>query len=194
MSSALPYHLFETPLGWIGVAWSARGLTRVQLPERDRAATERRLIATLPHAENGGTPVQRGAEELPPAIAGAVAAIARYAAGEAVDFSGIAVDMGNADEFRLAIYDAARRLGFGETVTYGELAARAGHAGLARETGQALGQNPVPLVVPCHRILAAGGKIGGFSAPGGAATKERLLELEGVRVGPPPPAQSSFAF
>jgi len=193
MSSALPYHLFETPLGWIGIGWSARGLTRVQLPERDRAATERRLLATLPRAA-ADRPAERSAGDLPPAIAEAVAAIRRYASGETVDFSGIAVDLGSADDFRLAIYDAARHLGFGETVTYGELAARAGHAGAARETGQALGQNPVPIVVPCHRILAAGGKIGGFSASGGSATKERLLELEGVRVGPPPPAQSSFAF
>ncbi|PWJ80543.1 methylated-DNA-[protein]-cysteine S-methyltransferase [Pseudaminobacter salicylatoxidans] len=193
MSSAFPYHLFETPLGWIGIAWSERGLSRVQLPERDRAATERRLVATLPRAQ-AAHPAEQSAEQLPAAIAEAVAAIRRYAAGETVDFTDIAVDLGDADDFRLAIYDAARGLGFGETVTYGELAARAGHAGLARETGQALGQNPVPIVVPCHRILAAGGKIGGFSAPGGSVTKERLLNLEGVQVGPPPSAQGSFAF
>ncbi|MDH6234317.1 methylated-DNA-[protein]-cysteine S-methyltransferase [Mesorhizobium soli] len=193
MSSPLPYHLFETALGWIGLAWSERGLTRLQLPERDRPATERRLLATLPGAERG-TPVERREEELPAEIAAAVALVRRYAAGETVDFSGVPVDLGNADEFRLAIYDAARNLGFGETTTYGELANRAGHTGLARETGQALGRNPVPIVVPCHRIVAAGGKIGGFSAPGGSTTKERLLELEGVRVGPPPPAQGSFGF
>ena len=83
---------------------------------------------------------------------------------------------------------------FGETTTYGELAKLAGHAGLPRETGQALGANPVPLVIPCHRILAAGGKIGGFSAPGGSTTKEKMLALEGVRVGPPPAPQQSFGF
>ncbi|TIM33617.1 MAG: MGMT family protein, partial [Mesorhizobium sp.] len=77
-------------------------------------------------------------------------------------FSGVPVDLTGVDDFRLAIYDAARKLAFGETTTYGELAKRAGHAGLARETGAALGANPVPLVIPCHRILAAGGKIGGF--------------------------------
>ncbi|PSJ58258.1 methylated-DNA--[protein]-cysteine S-methyltransferase [Pseudaminobacter soli (ex Li et al. 2025)] len=193
MSSPLPYHLFETPLGWIGIAWSERGLTRLQLPERDRAATERRLLATLPGSERG-EPVERRDEELPAKIAETVALLRRYAAGETIDFSSVAVDLGNADDFRLAIYDAARHLGFGETTTYGELANRAGHAGLARETGQALGRNPVPIVVPCHRIVAAGGKIGGFSAPGGSLTKEKLLELEGVRVGPPPPAQGSFGF
>ena len=104
------------------------------------------------------------------------------------------VDLAGVDDFRLAIYEAARKLGFGETTTYGELAKRAGHAGLPRETGQALGANPVPLIIPCHRILAAGGKIGGFSAPGGSTTKERMLALEGVRVGPPPAPQQSFGF
>ncbi|TIX30475.1 MAG: methylated-DNA--[protein]-cysteine S-methyltransferase, partial [Mesorhizobium sp.] len=120
--------------------------------------------------------------------------IQAYAAGADVDFSDVPVDLDGVDDFRLAIYDAARKLGFGETTTYGELARRAGHAGLARETGAALGANPVPLVIPCHRILAAGGKIGGFSAPGGSATKERMLAMEGVRVGPPPAAQASFGF
>jgi methylated-DNA-[protein]-cysteine S-methyltransferase len=71
---------------------------------------------------------------------------------------------------------------------------RSGHPGLARETGQALGANPTPLIIPCHRILAAGGKIGGFSAPGGSATKHKMLALEGVRVGPPEPTQQSFGF
>lgn len=193
MSSPLPYHLFETALGFIGIAWSERGLTRLQLPERDRAATERRLLATLPGADREH-PVEQRAEKLPAGIAEAVAAIRRYAAGETVDFSGVSVDLGPADAFRLAVYEAARQLGFGETTTYGALAVSAGHAGLARETGQALGKNPVPIVVPCHRIVAAGGKIGGFSAPGGATTKERLLELEGVQVGPPPSAQASFGF
>ena len=94
--------------------------------------------------------------------------IKAYADGEEIDFSGVPVDLAGVDDFRLAIYDAARKLAFGETTTYGELAKRAGHAGLPRETGQALGANPVPLVIPCHRILAAGGKIGGFSAPGGS--------------------------
>jgi len=190
----IPYHLFETAIGWIGIAWSKKGLTRVQLPERDRAATERRLLATMSRISQTGEPLHRTLGELPSDIVAAVDEITRYAAGETVDFSDIKVDLAGIDDFRLAIYDAARKLGFGETTTYGELAQRAGHAGLARETGQALGSNPVPIVVPCHRILAAGNKIGGFSAPGGSATKEKLLIMEGVRVGPPPPAQASFGF
>jgi methylated-DNA-[protein]-cysteine S-methyltransferase len=178
-------HLFETALGWIGIAWSERGVTRLFLPEA-RARIERKLAA-LPGA-SPDTPSSDGE------IARLVASIERYACGEAVEFSDAAVDLSGVDAFRLAIYAAARQLKFGETVTYGELAARAGHAGLARETGQALGANPVPLIVPCHRILAAGGRIGGFSAPGGSATKEKMLALEGVRLGPPPPAQQAFGF
>jgi methylated-DNA-[protein]-cysteine S-methyltransferase len=183
------YTLFETAIGWIGIAWSEAGLTRLQLPERGEAATERRLLATM-----AGLSPQRLAGEPPPKIAAVIQDLLRYAAGEQVDFSGVSVDLAGVDPFRLAVYDAARKLGFGDTTTYGGLAAAAGHAGLARETGQALGSNPVPVVIPCHRIVAAGGKLGGFSAPGGATTKERLLAMEGVRVGPPPPAQASFGF
>ena len=185
MSSVQNYCLIETSIGWLGIAWSETGVTQLQLPERDRMNTERRLKRR----------VVNGVESEPSAkIADVVAMLKRYAAGESVDFSAAPLDMAGCDAFRLAIYDAARTLRFGETTTYGELAARAGYPGQARDTGQALGRNPVPIIVPCHRILAAGNKIGGFSAPGGAETKERLLGLEGVDVGPSPPAQASFGF
>ena len=178
------YRLFDTPLGWMGIAWSPAGVTRVQIPERDRAASERRLLRFVPEA--------REAEDLPADISTAIGLLGRYAAGEAVDLSGIALDLsGSPDPFCRAIWAAARRLGPGETATYGALAERAGYPGQAREAGQALGRNPVPIIVPCHRIVAAGGRIGGFSAPGGARTKERLLALEGVRVGP---AQQALAL
>jgi methylated-DNA-[protein]-cysteine S-methyltransferase len=186
------YTLFETNIGWIGIAWSEAGLTRLQLPERSEAATERRLLAAI--ASDSGPAPQRAAGDPPTAIVALIEALLRYAAGEPVDFSDVPVDLAGVDPFRRAIYDAAQKLGFGDTTTYGGLAAAAGHPGLARETGQALGRNPVPIVIPCHRIVAAGNKLGGFSAPGGSATKERLLAMEGVRVGPPPPAQASFGF
>jgi len=186
------YTLFETAIGWIGIAWSEAGLTRLQLPERSEAATERRLLAAI--ASDAGPAPQRAAGDPPAAIAALIEALLRYAAGEPVDFSDVPVDLAGVDPFRRAVYDAARKLGFGDTTTYGGLASAAGHAGLARETGEALGRNPVPVVIPCHRIVAAGGKLGGFSAPGGATTKARLLAMEGVRVGPPPPAQASFGF
>ncbi|PBC10582.1 methylated-DNA--[protein]-cysteine S-methyltransferase [Mesorhizobium sp. WSM3859] len=177
--------VLKTVIGFMGIAWNEKGLIRLCLPERSREAVERRLFR---HAGvSTSTDQPRWVVEL-------IASIKAYAAGEDVDFSDVPVDLDGVDDFRLAIYAAARKLGFGETTTYGELAKRAGHAGLARETGAALGANPVPLVIPCHRILAAGGKIGGFSAPGGSATKEKMLAMEGVRVGPPPAAQASFGF
>jgi len=187
MTNAIGRIVFETALGFMGLAWSEAGLIRLCLPQSSRDAVERRLLRL-----DG---VAGGDSGKPPQwVARLVADIRAYMQGEAVDFSGVPVDLAGVDDFRRAIYDAARRLAFGETTTYGELARRAGHAGLPRETGAALGANPVPLVIPCHRILAAGGKIGGFSAPGGAATKEKMLGLEGVRVGPPPAAQASFGF
>lgn len=180
------HRVFETALGFVGIAWSETGLTRLCLFQRDRAAVERRM-EKLGFA---GGDIADG----PDWVAALVVDICAYAEGEPVDFSTVPVDLAGIDDFRLDIYGAARRLGFGETTTYGELAGRAGHAGLFRETGQALGSNPVPLVIPCHRILAAGGRIGGFSAPGGSATKEKMLAREGVRIGPAPVPQQSFAF
>jgi len=177
--------VLETVIGFMGIAWSETGLIRLCLPERSREAVERRLFR---HAGVSTSTDQ------PQWVVELIASIKAYAAGEDIDFSGVPVDLAGVDDFRLAIYDAARKLSYGETTTYGELAKRAGHGGLPRETGAALGANPVPLVIPCHRILAAGGKIGGFSAPGGSNTKEKMLAMEGVRVGPPPPAQVSFGF
>jgi methylated-DNA-[protein]-cysteine S-methyltransferase len=183
--AAIGHAVFETALGFMGIAWSEAGLTRLCLAERNRDSVERRLLRLAGN----------GANTAPPAwVVELIAAIRAYAAGGEVDFSAVPVDLAGVDDFRLDIYRAARKLAFGETTTYGELAKRAGRAGLPRETGAALGANPVPLVIPCHRILAAGGRIGGFSAPGGSATKEKMLALEGVRLGPPPAAQTAFGF
>lgn len=181
--------IFSTALGFMGIAWNERGLTRLCLPQSSAESLERRLMRLE------DVPGKRFEEGTAPGWVGElIEAIKAYAAGETIDFSDVPVDLDGVDDFRLAIYDAARKLSFGETTTYGELAKRAGHSGLARETGAALGANPVPLVIPCHRITAVGGKIGGFSAPGGSATKEKMLAMEGVRVGPPPSAQTSFGF
>ncbi|MGQ2901808.1 methylated-DNA--[protein]-cysteine S-methyltransferase [Neoaquamicrobium sediminum] len=182
------HHLvFETELGFIAIAWSQTGLTHLALPEGSYEAAEHR-------AARWSTGAAGKAEEAPAFVGEAVALIRRYATGEAIDFSALPLDLTGIDPFRRAIYAAALKLAQGEVTTYGELADRAGFPKMARETGAALGRNPLPLVVPCHRILAAGGKIGGFSAPGGTVTKERLLSHEGVQLGPPPPAQASFAF
>jgi len=167
------HHVFDTLIGPCGVAWSERGLVAVQLPEKDLAVTERRLIAKSRSA---------GAAALPPAVTPVIADITRYLAGERVDFSAFPVDLGGMDDFRRSLYEALRAVGFGATTTYGALAEQLGLGGAeaARDVGAAMGQNPVPIVIPCHRVLAAGGKLGGFSAPGGVATKQKLLALEGV--------------
>lgn len=180
--------VFETALGFMALAWSAAGLTRLCLPEKTHAAAERRLLRLA------GTAEATGDAAPPPWIVALIADVRNYAAGADVNFTAVPVDLAGVDDFRRDIYAAARKLDHGEITTYGGLAEAAGHKGLFRETGAALGANPVPLVIPCHRILAAGGKIGGFSATGGSATKERMLALEGVNIGPPPAAQTSFGF
>jgi len=173
MSNDIRHHVFETALGPCGVAWNARGLRAVQLPEKTRALTERRLVAK----SGGSSPA-----EPPPSIAAVVADIQCYLDGKRVDFRAVAVDLETLEPFRRKLYEALREVGFGATTTYGELARRIGADEVegARDVGAAMGRNPVPIVVPCHRVLAAGGKLGGFSAPGGNATKAKLLALEGV--------------
>ena len=168
-SGHLRYCLFETAIGDCGIAWSERGVTRLQLPESNRAATEKRLKARTAGAEAG---------EPPAPILAVIADIQRYARGERVDFSVIAVDMPEIEPLRRDVYAATRAVGWGETASYGEIAKRIGTPD-AREVGQALSRNPVPLIVPCHRVLASDGTLHGFSAYGGILTKERLLSLEG---------------
>jgi methylated-DNA-[protein]-cysteine S-methyltransferase len=118
--------------------------------------------------------------EPPPQIAGVIADICDLLAGGKPDFAGAVLDMAATPDFDARVYAIAREIRPGETLTYGELAERLGDRRLARDVGQALGRNPWPIVVPCHRVTAAGGKLGGFSAPGGAATKLTLLAIEGA--------------
>jgi methylated-DNA-[protein]-cysteine S-methyltransferase len=180
------YFIFETARGFCGIAWSDAGITRFLLPTKSAEAATRLLLRRAPGAEHGDPPAH---------VAEAVAAAKRYFVGEPTDFSGVTLDLDSQDEFFKQIYAAARRVGWGRTTTYGALARELG-AGpeAARDVGQAMAKNPVPLIIPCHRVLAAGGKLGGFSAPGGSATKVHMLALEGNDVAPKAPAQRSFAF
>jgi methylated-DNA-[protein]-cysteine S-methyltransferase len=180
------YFIFETAGGFCGIAWNKVGITRFQLPTRSARATERILLRRMLGAKPGAPP---------PKVVEAVAAVKRYFEGEETDFSGFTLDLGEQDPFFERVYAAARRVGWGRTTTYGTLAKELG-AGpeAARDVGQAMGKNPVALIIPCHRVLAAGGKVGGFSAPGGSTAKIRMLELEGVDVEPLRPAQRSFGF
>lgn len=180
------YFIFETAAGFCGIAWNDVGITRFQLPTRADDATERLLLRRLPAAQ---------ASPPTPQIEEAVAAVRRYFEGKEVDFTGFAVDLNGQDAFFRRIYAAARELRWGQTTTYGALAKELGVGPeAARDVGQAMAKNPVSLIIPCHRVFAAGGKIGGFSAPGGSSTKVRMLELEGVHLGQPAPTQQSFGF
>jgi len=174
-SPPLFHTVLDTALGPVGLAWRAEPrrlpVVRLQLPAGDAAETEKALTKRLASTR---------AAKLPPEIARLAEMIQAYARGEAVDFSAVPVDFGPVEPLRRTIYATLRKLRHGETLTYGELAERAGFPGQAQAVGQAMGRNPVPLIVPCHRVLAAGGKIGGFSAPGGVTTKQKMLRLEGA--------------
>ncbi|HKW92946.1 MAG TPA: methylated-DNA--[protein]-cysteine S-methyltransferase [Methylomirabilota bacterium] len=165
------FALFETTIGACGVAWSAAGVVGIQLPEPREAATRGRLLRRYPDARE---------ETPPPAVRRAIEDMTRLLAGERLDLTDVVLDMDGVPEFHRRVYEAARSIPPGATLSYGQIARRLGDPGSARAVGQALGENPFPIVVPCHRVLAAGGRMGGFSAPGGVATKARMLAIEGA--------------
>ena len=161
--------LFDTPLGPCGIAWSDRGIVRLQLPEASRTATLARLVEG-----------RDGRAASPPAwVKDAARRIAAHLGGAPDDLGDLRLDLRGVPPFHQKVYRAARRLRPGETTSYGELARRVGSPGAARAVGQALAKNPVALIIPCHRVLAASGRPGGFSAWGGYETKARLLGIEG---------------
>jgi methylated-DNA-[protein]-cysteine S-methyltransferase len=167
----ISYTLFETVIGVAGLAWNERGLVGVHLPERDPERVRRTFLRRFPEAGEAAAP-----DELAPVIDG-IQALMR---GEKADLSAARLDIERVPAFNAQVYEIARQIPAGETLTYGEIAVRLGDRLLARDVGAALGQNPWPIVVPCHRVTAAGGKLGGFSAPGGARTKLKLLAIEGA--------------
>jgi methylated-DNA-[protein]-cysteine S-methyltransferase len=172
----LEFALFETAIGSCAIVWSARGVAGVQLAETSAAATRARVLRRHPSAQEAPPP---------PATQQAIDGITALLRGEARDLTGVTIDNAGVPEFNVRVYAIARTIPPGQTMTYGEIAERLGDKLLAREVGQALGQNPCPLVMPCHRVLAAGGKTGGFSASGGVVTKLRLLTIEGAQPGGP---------
>lgn len=164
--------LFDTAVGRCALAWSERGVAGVQLPEKSEAETFARMRKRFPDLREASPP---------PHVQRAVERIVVLLRGEASDLSGISLDMDGVPPFSRRVYEVARTIPSGETVSYGEIAARLGAPGSARAVGQALGRNPFAIVVPCHRVLAAGGKVGGFSANGGVTTKLRLLSIEAAQ-------------
>ena len=166
------FTVFATPIGDCAIAWSADGVSGVWLPSSVAGALPRTIVRRHPAAVAAAPPAELAA--LPEAIA-------RLLAGERIDFANVRLDLAVAEPFDARVYVAARAIPAGEFVTYGELAARVGADATAREVGQSLGRNRWPVVVPCHRIVASGNGLGGFSAPGGTATKQRLLAIERAR-------------
>ncbi len=184
------YAILETDAGGCGIGWSAHGITRFQLASHDARSTERRLLARMRDAER---------VEAPPGELGAVvSAVRKYWTGERVDFSETVLDLREQDPLFLRVYDMVRAVGWGQTTTYGTVARTLGLGPeFARSVGQAMASNPVPLIIPCHRVLAAGNRSGGFSAPGGVDTKLRMLRLEGRSIdapSAPQPEQQALAF
>lgn len=165
--------LFDTAIGRCGIAWGEHGLLGVQLPEPSDAATRARLRKKAPDAQEAPPPEE---------IARACGAMTSLLNGHTTDLSFIALDMADVPDFNRGVYDIAREIAPGETLTYGDIAKRLGDKLLSRAVGQALGQNPFPIVIPCHRVLAANGKTGGFSANGGVTTKFRMLAIERAKI------------
>jgi methylated-DNA-[protein]-cysteine S-methyltransferase len=160
---------FDTTIGCCALGWNERGIIGVQLPEAREPDTRARMFRRFPTAEESPPP---------PDVAAAIAGITALLRGEAPDLSGIILDMEGVPPFHQRVYQATRTIPPGATISYGEIATRTGDPIAVRAVGQALGENPYALLVPCHRVVAADGKVGGFSGHGGRSTKLRLLTIE----------------
>lgn len=174
--------IFDTALGEFGIGWTDVGLARLQLPGLDRPSLLSRIN------RDGAQPGEPTRD-----IAALMNRIEDYAEGADVDFSDTPLDLTGVSEFNRRAYALLLDIVWGQTTTYGALARQLGDVTLSRAVGAAMGANPIPLVIPCHRVLASDGKPGGFSAPGGAESKLRMLDLEGVSVGTPA-GQMTFGF
>jgi methylated-DNA-[protein]-cysteine S-methyltransferase len=169
--SAQAFAIFDSPIGTCGIAWNAKGIAGFQLPSATAGATRGRMQQRWTEAIESAPP---------PGVQRVIDRVLALLNGEPIDLSGIPVDLDDAPEFHRKVYEVARTIPPGRTMTYGEIAKRLGVPHESREVGQALGRNPIAVIVPCHRVLGADGKMGGFSASGGVATKRRILEIEGA--------------
>jgi methylated-DNA-[protein]-cysteine S-methyltransferase len=163
------FSLFNTPIGTCAIAWGEQGILGLSLPDDDPEVTRQFISARVTGA----------AESLPtPEVEAVIADIGRLLEGEPADLLGARLDLTGVSDFHKRVYDEARQIPPGSTMTYGQIAQRLKAPGTARAIGQALGANPFPIIVPCHRVLGANGAVGGFSAPGGVETKLRILNIE----------------
>ncbi|MET0519336.1 MAG: methylated-DNA--[protein]-cysteine S-methyltransferase [Burkholderiaceae bacterium] len=178
MTSAIFYHCYDTALGCCGIAWGERGIIGSQLPEESAGATRDRMRARFPAAREwpAGRP-------LPQEVARACEGVQALLAGQQRDLLEIELDESAVQEFNRKVHALTRRIPVGQTLTYGEIAARLGQPGAARAVGRAEGSNPFAPIVPCHRVMGAGGVGTGFSAHGGVTTKLRLLAIEARATG-----------
>lgn len=168
------FTLFPTPIGQCGIAWADERIVATQLPEASDPLTAKRVSIRASGAIEGTPPLF---------VEDAIAAIQSLLSGSRQDLTFIACDFTALDALQVKIYEATRRVQPGDTRTYGEIAAELGNRQLAQAVGQAMGRNPLPIIVPCHRILGANGKLTGFSAGGGKETKLRMLQIEGAPIG-----------
>ena len=166
------FAFFPTAIGMCALVWRGDAMIGAALPEADESIARARLVRRFSGAAEA---------EPPPFVVDAIDRVTRLLAGEAADLSPIPLDLSAADEFEQRVYAVTRAIPRGAVRTYGEVAAAIGAPGAARAVGAALGRNPIPIIIPCHRVLAAQGRSGGFSAPGGTETKFRMLAIEGAR-------------
>jgi methylated-DNA-[protein]-cysteine S-methyltransferase len=178
--SAVRYCLIDTAIGTFGLGWTEQGIARAALPDVKPGAVAQRMAGLGTQSSvPGGT------------ISDLVAAIQAYGRGERIAFTSVPLDLAGEPDFHRQVYDDILQLAWGETTTYGDIARRLGDVQLSRAVGVALGRNPIPLIVPCHRVLGSNGKAGGFSAPGGVSSKMKMLALERAAT---PEGQFSFGF
>lgn len=172
------FAIFDTAIGPCGIAWGIHGIVGVQLPEATEARTRSRLQKRFRNAREAPSP---------PKIAAAIENIVSLLKGAKADFSGAPLDIKILPEFNRRVYEVTSAIPPGATMTYGEIAAKLGEEPqVARDVGKALGENPIPIIIPCHRVLAAHGKPGGYSGSGGVKTKLRLLTIEGAKLSSEP--------
>ncbi|WP_269715685.1 methylated-DNA--[protein]-cysteine S-methyltransferase [Caulobacter sp. NIBR2454] len=170
--SGIAYALFDTAIGRCSLAWGAGGIKAVRLSDSDDGLSRDRMLRRFPEAVEAVPP---------PHIQAVIDDVVRLLAGEHVDLSGAPLDMTDVPDFHRQVYALVLKIPPGQIRTYGDVARDLGDVTLSRAIGQAMGANPFPIIMPCHRVMAAGGKLGGFSAPGGSNTKLKMLTIERAR-------------
>lgn len=167
LSGGVKYWIFRTKWGYFGVAGSQKGLLRTYLPQSKKADIKRRILREFPSAKSEKRPFQQVIKD-----------VLEYFGGRKVNFGDIRVAFNGLSPFAVKVLSVCRKVGYGNAISYGKLAKEAGKAGAARAVGKVMAENPLPLIVPCHRVIRSNGKLGGFSAIGGINTKKKLIDLE----------------